>query len=165
MITLTDVPYTTIPLFYQGGNIVAMRVSSANTTAELRTKDFALVVAPGLDGKASGSLYLDDGESLVQQATSYIHFYYDNNRFSMTGTFDYDAGVSITSITILGGSGSGTSLMSSGLNIPLHQPYAAQCGGSGWRYGAHGQYGPPGQYGAYGYHGAYGNHGPRSSSS
>ncbi|KAK4551744.1 hypothetical protein LTR86_010937 [Recurvomyces mirabilis] len=109
MVTLTDVAYTTIPLYYKGGSIVARRVNSANTTTDLRKQDFSIVVAPGLDGTASGNLYLDDGDSLDQPATTYIDFSYDSSgKFVMTGDFGYSAGVSITSVTVLGGSSNGT---------------------------------------------------------
>lgn len=106
--TVDDVPFTSIPLYYKGGSIVAQRKNSANTTTALRGENFEIIVAPGLDGNASGELYLDDGVSLEQEATSLIKFAYDgaNHRFSMTGTFDYDAGVRIEGITVLGmGSG------------------------------------------------------------
>jgi alpha-glucosidase len=119
VVHLPDVPYTTIPLYYRGGSVVALRVQSANTTAELRKQNFAVVVAPGLDGTASGSLYLDDGDSLVQTATSYIQFHYTaNGSFSMTGAMDYNAGVVIKSVTVLGTNGS-----SSNTSIPLTEPY------------------------------------------
>ncbi|KAH9816984.1 glycoside hydrolase family 31 protein [Teratosphaeria destructans] len=112
--TLTDVAYTEIPLYYRGGQIIAQRVNSTNTTAELRKQDFEIIVAPGLNGTASGNLYLDDGESIEQPKTSYITFTYDSaGTFSMTGSFGYDAGVSITSITVLGGSGNSTAGASS----------------------------------------------------
>merc|ERR1712014_369262 len=78
-VTLTDIAYTTIPLYYKGGSIVALRSNSSNTTTELRKQDFTVVIAPGLDGTAKGSLYLDDGVSLEQGATSYIHFHYSAN--------------------------------------------------------------------------------------
>ncbi|GAB7352416.1 hypothetical protein MBLNU459_g2839t3 [Dothideomycetes sp. NU459] len=117
-ITLTDVAYTTskhsvldfrethlttaVPLYIKGGSIIPLRSTSANTTTELRTKDFTILVAPSLNDTASGSLYLDDGNSLVQAATSFIQFDYTNGVFSMSGSFGYDAGVSITSIILLG---------------------------------------------------------------
>lgn len=102
-ITLPDVPYTTIPLYYKGGSIVALRSSSANTTTELRRQNFTLVIAPDAKGSATGDLYLDDGDSLVQQRTSYIHFKYQKNgRLSISGTFEYNAGVVIEKITVLG---------------------------------------------------------------
>lgn len=87
-----------------------MRTSAANTTAALREQSFSIVIAPGLDGTASGSLYLDDGESLVQAATSEIEFTYANGSFSMTGSFGYDAGVAIESITLLGVGVNGTAI-------------------------------------------------------
>lgn len=102
MVTLTDVAYTTIPLYYKGGSILAQRESSANTTTDLRKLDFEIIIAPDADGKASGDLYLDDGVSLEQPSSSYIHFDYTDGVFSSNGTFAYDAGVSISIVTVLG---------------------------------------------------------------
>lgn len=80
-----------------------MRVRSANTTTEVRKENFEVIIAPTANGTASGSLYLDDGDSLVQAMTSDIHFTYSaNGVFSMTGSFNYDPGVVIESITVLG---------------------------------------------------------------
>ncbi|KAI7577260.1 alpha-glucosidase, partial [Hortaea werneckii] len=107
-VTLTDIAYTTIPLYYKGGSVVAMRSNSSNTTTALRKEDFTIVIAPGLDGTAKGSLYLDDGVSLEQGATSYIHFHYSaNGEFRMEGTFDYESGNSITSVMVLGSGDNG----------------------------------------------------------
>ncbi|KAK0269426.1 hypothetical protein LTR91_020502 [Friedmanniomyces endolithicus] len=104
-VTLTDVAYTSIPLYYVGGNIIAMRANSSNTTTELRKQDFSIIIAPSLNGTATGNLYLDDGVSIEQAATSYITFTYDcSGKLSMSGSFGYTAGVSVTSITVLGGS-------------------------------------------------------------
>ena len=102
-VTLTGVDYTQIPVHIKGGSILPIRVSSANTTAALRMLDFNLIVAPGLDGKASGSLYLDDGVSITQQATSQIQFAYDGSTLRMTGSFGYDMGhVRIANAVLLG---------------------------------------------------------------
>lgn len=120
-INLPDVPYTTIPLHYKGGSIVAQRSQSANTTTELRKQNFSLVIAPSLNGTATGSLYLDDGDSLYQTAISYIQFSYANGTLSMTGTFDYDAGVSIETVTVLG-SGSNSTSTSTGVSMNLTGP-------------------------------------------
>lgn len=56
-ISLSDIDYTTIPSHIRGGNILPLRMESANTTAEVRTKGFHILVAPGLDAQARGSLY------------------------------------------------------------------------------------------------------------
>lgn len=97
-----EVGYTDITLHYKGGIIYPQRIESANTTTALRKKGFNIVIAPGLDGSAEGSLYLDDGKSVVQDAVSEIDFKYENGKFSMTGSFEYDAGVGIETITVLG---------------------------------------------------------------
>ena len=102
-ITVNNVDFTQIPVYIKGGSVVPIRSDGANTTTALRTLDFNLLVAPGLDGKASGSLYLDDGVSISQGATSNILFSYDGSTLSMTGSFGYDAGdVSIASIILMG---------------------------------------------------------------
>ena len=100
---LSGIDFTTIPLHIRGGSIVPLRTESANTTTALRTKDFTVLVAPGNDGKASGSLYIDDGVSLSQPATTDINFTWDNGAFSMGGTFGYNVGeIGVSDVLILG---------------------------------------------------------------
>ncbi|KAL2864532.1 Alpha/beta-glucosidase agdC [Aspergillus lucknowensis] len=102
VVTLTDISYTDIPLHVRGGSIIPVRASSANTTAELRKQPFRLIIAPGLDGRASGVLYLDDGESLNQPATLDVTFTYENGRLSFDGVFMLSTVLTIESITVLG---------------------------------------------------------------
>lgn len=114
--TFNDVNFTTIPMHIRGGSIIPLRVQSANTTTELRKNDFRLLIAPGLDGTASGRLYLDDGESLVQDGVTDVKFEYSQEGgFEMDGTFEYDSGVSVQEIVVLGkdddSSGSGEKVM------------------------------------------------------
>jgi alpha-glucosidase len=101
-ISVDGVDYTDITVHYKGGIIYPQRIESANTTTALRAKGFNVVIAPGLDGSAEGSLYLDDGESLVQDAVSEIDFSYSDGKLSMGGSFEYEAGVSIEAVTVLG---------------------------------------------------------------
>jgi alpha-glucosidase len=102
MVHRKNVGFTEIPVHIKGGSILPLRTHSANTTTELRKQNFTIVVAPGKDGKAKGQLYLDDGDSLVQKSTSHIHFDYSGRTFNMAGKFDYDAGVAIDAVKILG---------------------------------------------------------------
>ena len=100
---LTNISFTDIPVHIRGGSIVPLRVSGANTTTELRKKDFELLIAPDTNGAAEGDLYLDDGESLVPENTSEIRFKYTEGTLKMSGTFGYDVGnVKIAKITVLG---------------------------------------------------------------
>ncbi|KAJ3513859.1 hypothetical protein NLJ89_g2723 [Agrocybe chaxingu] len=71
-VTLTDVDLTKIPVHIKGGTVLPLRVSSAMTTTLLQQTDFEFVVAPDGRGAASGSLYIDDGENLVQRGTTEV---------------------------------------------------------------------------------------------
>jgi len=102
-INLTDVGFDSIPLHIRGGSILPLRAESANTTTELRKNDFVLWIAPNATNQATGSLYLDDGDSLEQLTTSLITFSYDNGAFSMSGDFGYQSDLVIKNMTVLGG--------------------------------------------------------------
>ncbi|EQL34733.1 alpha/beta-glucosidase agdC [Blastomyces dermatitidis ATCC 26199] len=106
-ITLNDIPVTHIPLHIRGGNIVPLRSNGANTTKGLREQPFDIIIAPGLDGNAAGTLYLDDGESLEQKHRTEIQFSYGKGLFRMEGKFDYEAigQLKIASISVLGRDG------------------------------------------------------------
>lgn len=101
-ITYSNVPDTDIPVLVHGGSIVPMRTESANTTKALREKPFELLIAPGSDGSATGSLYLDDGESLEQSEISDIKFTLSGSTLTAEGTFRFPAVVQIKSVTVMG---------------------------------------------------------------
>lgn len=101
-ITLQNVNLTSIPVHIRGGSILPLRVEGAMTTKELRTKDFEFVIAPGLDGTASGSLYMDDGVSITPQNSTEVTMEYTGKKFTVNGSFTHDTGVSISSISVLG---------------------------------------------------------------
>lgn len=157
-VTLEDVDFSTIPLHIRGGTIVPFRSSSANTTTDLRKKGFQVVIAPSMNETATGHLYLDDGDSLEQQATSLINFTYTEGVFQMTGSYDYDGGVGIESVLVLGvqseppsvtGSGGDdvqysydgeTQVLTVNASIPLTGDAALSIGGQGGGEGVPGPY-------------------------
>jgi alpha-glucosidase len=103
-ITYSDVDFQSIPVHIRGGSIIPARVNSAKTTRVLRDEDFELLIAPDKDGKAKGTLYLDDGESVEQHDTSEIEFTFEKNVISMDGTFGFPTRIGILSVTVLGDS-------------------------------------------------------------
>lgn len=100
-IRLDNISLTEIPIHIRGGSVIPLRAKSAMTTAELRRRGFEILVAPDKKGYASGSLYLDDGESL-NTASSQIEFEYSKGRLSIRGQFGYQANVVIEAVTVLG---------------------------------------------------------------
>lgn len=124
-VTLNNVSFTDIPLHVRGGSVIPLRKEPRYTTTETRKQPFDILVAPDKDGKATGSLYLDDGDSLEQLATSDISFSYENGVLGITGSFGYTAeGNRIASVTLLGaGQGAGRRDDGSGVRtVELDQP-------------------------------------------
>ncbi|KAI5269131.1 alpha-glucosidase [Aureobasidium subglaciale] len=107
-VTRDNVDFTDITAHIRGGSILPLRQNSANTTTELRKQDFVLVIAPDLNGKAEGSLYLDEGDAIEQPETSLITFGYANGTFTMGGSFGYPTDANIVSLTVLGQGINGT---------------------------------------------------------
>merc|ERR1712034_269780 len=54
-------PYEKIPVFQRGGTIIPKRERVRRSAALMHGDPITLVVAPDKEGKASGTLYLDDG--------------------------------------------------------------------------------------------------------
>jgi alpha-glucosidase len=117
-ITIDSVTTTDIPIHIRGGSILPLRANSANTTKALRQEDFVILVAPDADGKAKGRLYLDDGESIEQEAISEIEFSYENGKFESSGSFAYTGvngeSVTVGKVIVLGSESAGTTGKSDG---------------------------------------------------
>ncbi|RAL13209.1 putative alpha-glucosidase [Aspergillus homomorphus CBS 101889] len=103
-VTLKDIDFTHIPIHVRGGSIVPIRSSSAMTTSEIRQKGFELLIAPGLDGTAWGSLYLDDGDSLEQSEVSEITFHYSRKSQELRVSVENGSELRVEKITVLGAS-------------------------------------------------------------
>ncbi|KAI0046949.1 glycoside hydrolase family 31 protein [Auriscalpium vulgare] len=101
-VTLNNVDFTTIPLHIKGGTVLPLRANGTMTTTELRDTDFELVVAPGTDGHAAGKLYVDDGVSVEQKASTSVVFSYAGGTLTATGTFGFAAGVKVARVLFLG---------------------------------------------------------------
>lgn len=72
------------------------------TTTQLRKTDFELVVAPGMDGQASGSLYFDDGVSIAPKSTTQVNFGFARGKLTVTGKFGFAMGVEVARVRFLG---------------------------------------------------------------
>lgn len=103
-ITLSDIPFTKIPLYIKGGAILPLRAQSAMTTTALRKKDFEFIVAPDIQGEASGTLYIDDGESINPASYTDVNLRFKEGKLEIRGVFGYTppTGVNISLVRFLG---------------------------------------------------------------
>jgi len=69
--TTIDAPLGHIPVYIRGGHILATQ-QMAMTTREARKTDWSLIVALGISRRATGKLYLDDGVSIMPNATKIV---------------------------------------------------------------------------------------------
>jgi alpha-glucosidase len=75
-----DAPLGHINVHIKGGSILPLQ-EPGNTTEMSRRNPWGLLVALDQYGKAAGDLYLDDGMSLVQNATKYIKASHSSSGF------------------------------------------------------------------------------------
>jgi alpha-glucosidase len=120
-ITLGNVNFTQIPLHIKGGVVLPLRAQSAMTTKALRKKDFEFVVAPNARGEASGSLYIDDGESLVQAASTQVEMAFMNGKLDVWGSFGFATGVNVSRIRFLAVSTVPKAVLVDGKNVDASQ--------------------------------------------
>lgn len=66
-----DAPLGHIPVYIRGGYVVPTQ-EPALTTSASRQNPWGVLVALDLTGNANGTLYLDDGESVVPNATTWV---------------------------------------------------------------------------------------------
>lgn len=63
-----DAPLGHIPVYIRGGNVIPTQ-EPALVTRDARRNPWGIIAALSVGGTAAGTLYIDDGESLVQNAT------------------------------------------------------------------------------------------------
>lgn len=69
--TTIDAALGHIPVYLRGGNILATQ-EMRMTTRDARKTDWSLLVVMGVDGRANGTLYLDDGVSVEPDSTKTV---------------------------------------------------------------------------------------------
>lgn len=72
-------PLGHIPLYIRGGTILPLQ-NPGYTTYESRKNPWELLIALNIQGTATGSLYIDDGESIIQNSTLYVEFTVTNGK-------------------------------------------------------------------------------------
>ena len=100
--TTISAPLGHIPVFIRGGAVLAMQ-QPAMTTRDARNTDWSILIAPGVDGSAAGTLYLDDGVSVHPSSTKIVRFSARMGSLNVTVTGGYEGlDMPLANITILG---------------------------------------------------------------
>ncbi|OBZ75819.1 putative alpha/beta-glucosidase agdC [Grifola frondosa] len=116
-VVLDNVDFVSIPVHIRGGGVLPLRAKGAMTTTALRETDFEFVVAPGTNGKASGSLYLDDGISISPKTSTKVTMSYEEGNFTASGSFEYATGVHVARVRFLGVSNAPHSVKLNGRSV------------------------------------------------
>ncbi|KAL5314408.1 hypothetical protein ACEPPN_018834 [Leptodophora sp. 'Broadleaf-Isolate-01'] len=117
-----DAPLGHIPVYVRGGSVLPIQ-EAGMTTRECRSNPWGLIAATSLEGTASGQLYLDDGESLVQNATLWVEFSLTGSSLYASARGTYNNTNPLANVTILGVSSSVSNVTLNGASLS-----------SGWTY-------------------------------
>ena len=96
-------PLGHIPVFVRGGSILPMQPpKGALTTREARTKPWSVLVALDGAGAASGSLYVDDGESVHPNATLDVSMEAKDDSVGVSTSGTYEDVNALDAVTVMG---------------------------------------------------------------
>lgn len=94
-------PLTHINVHIRGGSILPLQIPG-NTTETTKNNPYELLIALDKNGEATGSLYLDDGYSLVPNATKLVQFSYSAGTLKTSVNGTYSAAPPLSNVTIAG---------------------------------------------------------------
>ncbi|SLM35122.1 glycoside hydrolase family 31 protein [Lasallia pustulata] len=109
-------PLGTIPIYVRGGYVLPMQ-QPAMTTTEARKTPWSVLVALGLEGTASGELYLDDGQSVMPNATLYVELTAANSVLHAFGRGSFNDTNPLANVTILGVQQSVSNVTFNGMSV------------------------------------------------
>lgn len=99
--TSISAPLGHIPVFIRGGAVLPTQ-EPGYTTTDSRRNPWGVIVALSDTGMASGSLYIDDGESLEPEATLNVHFAALKGQLKVDVQGEYKDANVLGNVTILG---------------------------------------------------------------
>lgn len=114
--TTISAPLGHIPVYIRGGSVLPTQ-EPGYTTYESRQNPWGLIVALSDDGEASGSLYVDDGESIEPSDTLDISFAAMKGQLKVSVKGGYKDTNAMGNVTILGVSGGVGQVKLSGTTI------------------------------------------------
>ncbi|KAJ4336554.1 hypothetical protein N0V95_008580 [Ascochyta clinopodiicola] len=114
--TTISAPLGHIPVYIRGGAVLPTQ-EPGYTTTESRTNPWGLIVALSEEGRATGSLYIDDGESIEQDCTLEVAFTVQEGQLKADVQGDFKDTNALGNVTILGVSSTPTKVRLNGQTI------------------------------------------------
>jgi alpha-glucosidase len=99
--TTIPAPLGHIPVYIRGGSVLPTQ-EPGYTTTDSRKNPWGLIVALSTDGKASGSLYVDDGESLEPESCLDINFAAMDGQLKADVQGEFHDANALANVTVLG---------------------------------------------------------------
>ncbi|KAL6713826.1 hypothetical protein ACLMJK_008320 [Lecanora helva] len=96
-----DAPLGHIPVYIRGNNVLPTQ-EPALVTRDARKNPWGVITALSLQGAANGKLYIDDGESLVQNSTLLVEFTASKNALYASARGTYNDTNPLANVTVLG---------------------------------------------------------------
>lgn len=96
-----DAPLGHIPVYVRGGSVLPQQEPGI-TTAVSRNSSWSLICALSSMGTATGSLYIDDGESIIQNSTLFVDFTAENSRLYASARGLWQEKNALANVTVLG---------------------------------------------------------------
>lgn len=109
-------PLSHIPVYIRGGSILPQQ-EALYTTNECRNSSWSLLVALNSDGDATGQLYVDDGESIVQESTLFVDLTASDNSLYASGRGLYKDTNALANVTVMGVASEPSSVMLNGEKV------------------------------------------------
>ncbi|KAJ4366450.1 hypothetical protein N0V83_008086 [Neocucurbitaria cava] len=99
--TTISAPLGHIPVFIRGGSVLPTQ-EPGYTTTESRKNPWGLIVSLSSNGAASGSLYVDDGESLEPSETLEVSFSASEGQLKVDVQGEFEDTNALGNVTVLG---------------------------------------------------------------
>lgn len=99
--TTIDAPLGHIPVYIRGGSVLPQQ-EALMTTAESRNSSWSLLAALSTEGTASGTLYVDDGQSITPNATLIVDFTASQNKLYASARGEFVDTNALANVTVMG---------------------------------------------------------------
>ncbi|KAI5859541.1 glycoside hydrolase family 31 protein [Durotheca rogersii] len=94
-------PLGHIPVYIRGGSVIPLQEPGL-TTAAVRASPWSLLIALDGNGHARGGLYIDDGESLTPNSTTWVDFLVEDSLLKASPRGDFVDTNALSNVTIMG---------------------------------------------------------------